>query len=401
MNLAPPIALEEAQRRLLAMAEPLGPETVPVEQAMGRYFAEPLVARRTQPSADLSAMDGYAMRADDRTGPWRVIGESAAGHPFAGELAVGEAVRISTGAMMPVGGGAVLLQEQAVREGDRLALGESGEASARHIRRKGFDFTIDQHLLPAGSRIGAGQLALAIAAGRSELPVGRQPSVAVLDSGDELCANPADCAAHQIPASNGVMLAALCAPLARSVSRLGPVPDTMEAMLAALAHADGYDVLVTSGGASVGDHDLVRPALEQWGANIDFWRVAIRPGKPLLVARRGRQLVVGLPGNPVSSYVTAFLFLLPLLRRLGGSSDAPPETMAVELGASLPAGGSRLEFIRAVLAEGVVRPLAVQDSSALRSLALANALIRREVGAPAAESGSRVMVHLLENGGIA
>ena len=283
--MTPPLPLAEAQQRLLSAVEPLPAETVAVERAVGRYLAEPLVAARTQPAADLSAMDGYAVRADDLAGPWKVVGESAAGHPFSGSLQPGEAIRISTGALMPPGDGAVLLQENALREAATLALNGEGDPTPRHIRRAGFDFREGDALLEAGARIGPAQLALALAAGRGEVAVHRLPSLAILDSGDELAADPTACAPHQIPASNGAMLAAMAAPHAASVLRLGPVPDRMDAMLAALDKAADADVIVTSGGASVGDHDLVRPALEQWGAQIDFWRVALRPGKPLLVAR--------------------------------------------------------------------------------------------------------------------
>ena len=397
--MTPPLPLAEAQERLLSAVEPLSAETVPAREAIGRYLAEPLVAARTQPAADLSAMDGYSVRADDLAGPWKVVGESAAGHPYAGSLRPGEAIRISTGALMPPGDGAVLLQENATREGEALALNGEGEPTARHIRRTGFDFREGDALLEAGARIGPAQLALALAAGRGEVAVHRLASLAILDSGDELAADPTACAPHQIPASNGAMLAAMAAPHAASVLRLGPVPDRMDAMLAALDKAADADVIVTSGGASVGDHDLVRPALEQWGAQIDFWRVAVRPGKPLLVARKGRQWLVGLPGNPVSSYVTAFLFLLPLLRRLGGAADPLPTVLTLRLGADMPEVGNRTEFIRARLAEGALVPVHEQDSSALAALARAEVLIERPAGAPSAAAGSLVRGYWLENGG--
>jgi molybdopterin molybdotransferase len=399
--MTPPLPLDEAQRRLLALAEPLPAERVPVEQSVGRYTAEALTAARTQPAADLSAMDGYAMPGGDLAGPWRVVGESAAGRPFAGTLEAGEAVRISTGALMPAGSAAVLLQENAARDGDRLALNGEGDPSARHVRRAGFDFRSGDTLLPKGTRIGPAQLALAIMAGHAEIAAHALPSLAVIDSGDELATDPAACADYLLPASNGAMLAAMAAPHASSVRRLGPVPDRLEALLAAFGDASGSDVIVTSGGASVGDHDLVRPALEAWGAQIDFWRAAMKPGKPILVARRGRQWILGLPGNPVSSYVTAFLFLLPLLRRLGGAAHSLPCAMRLLLGADMPAVGDRLEFVRARQAGGIVAPVSEQDSSALGSLAASNALIRREIGAPAARRNDPVDVYLLENGGIA
>ncbi|HSQ94964.1 MAG TPA: molybdopterin molybdotransferase MoeA [Croceibacterium sp.] len=401
MSLPPPLPLAEAQARLLAQVEPLPAETVGAGCAIGRYLATPLRAARTQPAADLSAMDGYAMRADDVTGPWQLVGESAAGHPFGGELAPGETIRISTGALMPANECVVLLQENAARAGETLALHGEGEPSARHIRRAGFDFRSGDEVLGAGIRVGPAQLALALAAGHAGLPVHALPSLAVLDSGDELAVDPAACAAHQIPASNGAMLSAMASPFAAAIMRLGPVPDRVDAMLAALDKTADTDVIITSGGASVGDHDLVRPALERWGAQIDFWRVAMRPGKPLLVARRGRQWVIGLPGNPVSSYVTAFMFLLPLLRALGGARASLPRGMTMKLGSALPATGDRTEFVRARLEGDALVPLAEQDSSALVALARADALIERPANAPAAAAGTLVRAYWIENGGIA
>ena len=395
------LPLAEAQERLLRGVSPLPADTVSVETAVGRYLAAPLAAARTQPAADLSAMDGYAVRSDDREGPWKVVGESAAGHPHSAALAQGQAIRISTGALMPPGDCAVLLQENATRDGDSLALNGEGEPSERHIRRAGFDFSRGAGLLQAGERIGPAQLALALAAGHSDLAVHRQPRIAILDSGDELVADPRACSPHQIPASNGAMLAAMCAPHAAQVRRLGPVPDRMDAMLAALDRAGDCEVIVTSGGASVGDHDLVRPALEQWGAEIDFWRVAIRPGKPLLVARKGPQWIVGLPGNPVSSYVTAFLFVLPLVRRLGGAAEPLPTPFEGRLAAPLFEVGDRTEFVRAALISGRLAPITERDSSALLALSRARALIERPAGSPAAEAGEMVRAYWLENGGIA
>ena len=396
----PPLELGEAQRRLLADIAPLPAEESPIEAALGHCLKAPLTARRTQPAADLSAMDGYALR-ESESGPWSVIGESAAGHPFAGAVGPGEAVRISTGALMPEGADAVLLQECATREADVVRLNGEGESTPRHIRRAGFDFRKGDELLPAGTRIGPGQLALAIAAGCAALPVHRLPRIAILDSGDELAADPANCGPHQIPASNGPMLAAMCDGLVHDSFRIGPVPDRLDALAAALDSAGQADVIVTSGGASVGEHDLVRPALEAWGAQIDFWKVAMKPGKPLLVARKGLQIVLGLPGNPVSSYVTAFFFLLPLLRALAGDGNPLPRPIELPAGADLPAGGSRLEFLRARVAAGAVTPLGEQDSSALRSLAAANALIERPANGAKIKAGTPVPAYLLENGGIA
>jgi molybdopterin molybdotransferase len=377
-------------------------EHVDVESALGRYLAAPLVARRTQPAADQSAMDGYAVTVGDMAGPWQVVGESAAGHPFAGAFSPGQAVRISTGALLPPDAGAVILQEDIAREGDTITLsGEAPIPPPKHIRREGLDFRAGTLLLDTGTRIGPAQLALAVTAGHKHVTVRRIPRVAIIDSGDELAEDCETCAAHQIPASNGLMLAAMAASLPCEVMRLGPVTDDLAALALVLERARDADLIVTSGGASVGDHDLVRPALAEWGAEIDFWRVAIKPGKPLLVARRGHQLVLGLPGNPVSSHVTAFLFMLPLLRALLGAASPLPRAIRTTLGAPLKPSGSRREFLRASWDGETVAAHAIQDSGALTSLAASNALIDRAAGAPPAQAGDEVLAYLLDCGGIA
>ena len=397
------LRIEEAQARLLALAAPLPIERVPVADALGRYLAEPLVAGRSQPPADLSAMDGYALRSADLPGPWHVIGESACGHPFTGKVGEGQAVRIATGALMPDGADMVLLQEDIARAGDMLQLtGTAPSPVGRHIRRCATDFGAGDELLRGGSRIGPAQLALVLAAGHSHIAVRRLPRIAIIDTGDELTDNPAQCASHQIPASNGIMLAGMIATaLPAQIERIGPVADDKDALVAALDGARSADVLVTSGGASVGDHDLIGPALEGWGAEITFWKVAVKPGKPLMVARRGTQLVVGLPGNPVSSHVTAHLFLLPLLRALLGAAAPLPRAITARAAHDLPAAGDRDEFVRASWDGNSVTAQLNQDSGALGSLAASNALIARPAGGPPLAAGSDVPVYLLENGGIA
>jgi molybdopterin molybdotransferase len=226
--------------------------------------------------------------------------------------------------------------------------------------------------------------------------------VLVIDSGDELSADPGGCEDHQIPASNGAMLAAqIAAALPARVTRLGPVPDRIEALGEALDGAGQFDVIVTSGGASVGDHDLIRPALVAWGAELDFWKVALKPGKPIMLARKGGQLVLGLPGNPVSSSVTAFLFLLPLLRALSGAARPLPHAITAKAAEDLPSGGSRQEFLRGAWDGRWITAQLNQDSGALGALAAANALIERPIDAPPVTAGEPVSAYLLENGGIA
>jgi len=402
----PPIPLAKAWERLLGPAEPLGQEILETACADGRYLAADIHARRTQPAADLSAMDGYALCHGDDAGPWHIVGESAAGHPFDSVLERGQAARISTGALLPRGAGSIVLQENVLRSGDQLQLNGEGVPSPRHIRRAGFDFRTGDRVLARGTAISAPQIAAAISAGHGTLPVHRLPSMAVMDSGDELSSDPAKCLPHQIPASNGAMIAAMLAPLGCAVTRIGPVPDSREALGAALAQAEAADILITSGGASVGDHDLIKPALADWGAQTAFWNVAIKPGKPLLVARRplpnnGSQVILGLPGNPASAFVTGFLFMLPLLRAAMGAQDPLPRTIPARLAHDMPAGGSRMEFLRALWDGATVTLDPLQDSGALSPLARANALVVREARAPAAAAGTDVPVYLLESGGIA
>ena len=398
-----PLSLDEAHRLLLESAPSLPVENRAILDCYGLFLAAPLNALRTQPAAAMSAMDGYAVRGDE-AGPWRVVGESAAGSPFPGTTGAGEAVRISTGAVMPGGTDTVLLQEDCRREGDRIAHLAEPPRPGRHVRRAGLDFNEGAALLEAGTRLGPAQLALALAAGHATLAVRRHLRLTVIDCGDELAPPGVPAAPHLLPASNGPMLAAMAAALPVTVTRLGPLPDRLEALAEAFAAARDADVIVTSGGASVGDHDLIRPALGAAGAEIAFWRVAIKPGKPLLVARRpgnneGSQTILGLPGNPASAFVTGYLFLLPLLRAALGAANPLPRAIPARLAGPLPPGGRRMEFLRARWTAGEVTPENEQDSGALFPLAHANALIRREIVAPAAAPGDTVAVYLLENGG--
>lgn len=389
------LGLEDAQARLLALAPLLPLESVAVADALGRFLGEDLRAARTQPAADLSAMDGYSTGAGE--GPWRLVGESRAGVPFAGRLGAQECVGISTGAHLPEGAARILIKEDALSEGDMIAAAEL-PPPGRHIRPRGFDFCAGNLVLARGTRMTPGRIALALAAGHGAVAVPRRARVAVLDSGDELSADPANCAPHQIPASNGAMIAAMLAPLGCAVTRIGPVPDDHAALAAALASAADADVVITSGGASVGDHDLIKPALAERGAQIAFWKVAIKPGKPLLVATSGEQVVLGLPGNPASSYVTAFLFALPLLRAAMGDPDPLPRPEPGIAGEALPPVGNRREFLRAVHDGAALRLAGSQVSSALLALAAADCLIDRPAHAPALAAGGRVQVFNLRNG---
>jgi len=386
------LPLAEAQQRLLALVRPGPIVELPLERCVGHYLAQPLTAQRNQPAADLSAMDGYAIRWADLPGPWTVTGESKAGRPFDGTLRRGEAARISTGAVLSAGADTILVQEDAERSGDTLRLtGEGPPHEGAHIRRSGHDFSEGKPLACTGAKIDARLIALAAMAGLGILRVHQRVRIAILDTGDELVSPgaPLPSRAH-IPASNGVMLSAMLADWPVDATRPPIVPDQLDAVAEALAGQADADVIITTGGASVGDHDLVQPALTQLGGSVDFWRIAMRPGKPVMVARLGKTIVVGLPGNPVSAFVTAHMLVLPLLRAHLGATEALPRIAQLTAGAPFPAVGSREDFVRATVDHGAVRPLANQDSGALHALSQADALAIRPAQAPAATIGDPI-----------
>ena len=392
------VPVAEAQARLFALANPVTADTLPLRAAAGRWAAEDVPARRTQPAADLSAMDGYAIRFADMPGPWRVVGESAAGKPFDGTVAAGQATRIFTGAALPTGADTVLIQEEAAREpaptetgGDILILAGEGPARlGRNTRARGLDFSAGDVLVRAGERLTPARIAVAATGGHGTLRVRRAVRVAVAATGDELVPAGSDATGLQLPESNGVMLAAMLADLPVEVIDIGILPDRLDALRDAFAAVDA-DLLVTTGGASVGDHDLVRPALEAAGGTIDFWRVALRPGKPMMAGRLGATVVLGLPGNPVSAFVTATLFVMPMVAHLAGARDPLPTATSALLGEDLPANGGRTDYLRAELRREPdgARAYAstIQDSSMLLTLARSTCLIVRPADAPAARAG--------------
>ena len=337
-------------------------------------------------------MDGYAITHAALPGPFSLIGESAAGRPFAGPVAPGETVRIFTGAAMPAGADCVLVQEEARVEDAQVHLSGEGPAHpGRNVRRAGLDFTAGDVLIKAGERITPARIALAAVAGHAALPVRRRVRVAIAATGDELRPAGAPLLDGDLPESNGVMLSALLADLPIDLVDLGILPDRLEVLRDAFKSARA-DILVTTGGASVGDHDLVRPALEAAGAVIDFWRVALRPGKPMLAGQLGDGLVMGLPGNPVSAFVTATLFVRPLVAHLSGAGDPFPKPASATLGEPLPANGERTDYLRGRRIDGRVHVAAIQDSSMLRTLARADCLVLRDPHAPAAASGDSVQI---------
>ncbi|UIJ47384.1 molybdopterin molybdotransferase MoeA [Sphingomonas cannabina] len=388
----PLLPVAEAQARLLALASPVASERVSLHAAAGRWAAENVRARRTQPAADLSAMDGYAIRFADLPGPFRLIGESGAGHPHAGSIDAGETVRIFTGAVMPAGADAVLVQEEAEdRAGTIHLIGEGPPRPGSSVRRRGLDFTEGDVLIANGERITPARAALAGLGGHAELAVRRTVRVAIAATGDELVPHGAPLRDGQVYEVNALMLATMLADLPVAVVPLGILPDRLDVLTAAFAAVDA-DVLVTTGGASVGDHDLVRPALEAAGADIDFWKVAVRPGRPMMAGRLKDAVVLGLPGNPVSAFVTATLFLKPLVAALSGAADPLPRTRTVPLGEPLPANDSRADYLRAELRGGRAHASSIQDSSMLRTLARATCLIVRPPHAPAAVEGDSVEI---------
>ncbi|UAJ09204.1 molybdopterin molybdotransferase MoeA [Glacieibacterium megasporae] len=392
----PLLGVDEAQARLLNGVVPLPAETVPFAAALGRILAADVVAKLTQPPFAASAMDGYAIRWADRAGPWRLTGESAAGRSFAGHVGPGETVRILTGAPLPAGADTVVVQEDVARDGDIVTLtGDGPPREGAHIRRAGLDFAAGQSVAAAGSRVTPARIGVAAAAGYAALPVHRRPRVAILATGDELVTPGVAPGPSQIVSSNGVMLTALLGKYADVIDG-GIVADTREALTAAIAAQADADVLVTIGGASVGDHDLVQPVLREMGATIDFWRIALRPGKPMLAGMLGATRVVGLPGNPVSAFVCATLFVVPLLRALGGDLYPLPGSVPARLGVDLEANGPRRDYLRARLIDGVVAPASAQDSAMLRVLADSNVLIVREPYAEATKSGAMVDCIMLD-----
>jgi len=403
------LSVKEAKARILANVPADRPvEMIPLAKVLGRTLARGLVSKRTQPPYAVSAMDGYAVRAADLERlPVRLrqIGESAAGHGFSARLGAMETVRIFTGAQVPEGADAILIQENARKDGSSIEP-LRGVVPGAFIRAAGLDFIEGETLLHAGTRLGPVSIALAAAMNHAELPVARRPKVGILATGDELVVPGDAIGPNQIVASNAFAIAALIESAGGESIDFGIAGDDFKAIEVGIGRAIdlGCEVLVTSGGASVGDHDLVRPALANAGMELSFWRIAMRPGRPLLHGKIGQMAILGLPGNPVSAIVGGLLFLSPLVRALSGDPFAASDrSEAAVLGAPVQANDWRQDFLRASLkavGEGlpIATPFEAQDSSMLSVLAKAQSLLIREPHAAAAEAGDRCRVLRLPGG---
>lgn len=395
------IAVADARARILDALTPTVPERVSLGKALGRVLAEDAVARRTQPPSDLSAMDGYAVRASDVAAvpaKLRVVGEAAAGGAYERALMPGEAVRVFTGAPLPEGADAIVIQENTERYGDVVIAREAAAAGA-HVRGAGLDFKEGATGLRAGRRLSSADIAFAAAMNLPVVIARKRPKIAFFSTGDELVLPGATPGPHQIVSANNDGLAALIEEAGGIPHDLGIIADDVHAIQSAGRHALDCDMLVTLGGASVGDHDLVQKALAEDGLSVDFWRIAMRPGKPLMFGRYRELPMLGLPGNPVSALVCAHLFLAPAIAKFQGGTPRI-RTMLAKLGRSLPENDRREDYLRATLVEAsgdlpVATPFSKQDSSMLSLMSAADCLVIRLPGAAAAKAGDVVTVMTL------
>ena len=396
------IPVEEARARILSKVKPLPAEEITLDKALGRVLAKPVTARRDQPPFDGSAMDGYAVIAADLAETpvsLKLIGTSAAGHGFRGKVTRGSCVRIFTGAPMPKGADAVVIQENVEARGSTVTVLQPVRPE-QNVRAAGLDFRRGDLLLPAGLTFGARDIALAAAANANRIGVRRLPNIMLFATGDELIAPGGVPKRDQIVSSNSHAIAAMAERFGAKVTNLGIVPDTLKATERAIAKAAKADILVTTGGASVGDHDYVQEALRNSGVKIDFWKIAMRPGKPFMYGRRGGQHVLGLPGNPVSALVCARLFLKPLIDALLGLPYSD-DLVEARLASPMKENDTRQDYVRAMLTESpdglrTVTPYNKQDSSMQRTFREAQALIVRLPHAPPASAGDVVKILRLD-----
>jgi molybdopterin molybdotransferase len=393
------MSVDEAVQRVMRAFAPLPSEKIPLTEALGRVLAHDMIATLDHPPAPMSAMDGYAVRTGDaRVGAeLTVIGEAPAGRPFAGRVGANQAVRIFTGGVVPEGADAVVIQEDAVAHGTSVRIAEAPRPE-ENVRRRGLDFHIGDVLLERGRRISARDVALLAAGDFAHVEVTRKPRVAVVATGDELTRPGEPRAPGGIVASSTYALQAMVRDWGGDPVDLGIIPDRAEELGRLPEAARGMDLILTLGGASVGDHDLIQSALAPHGFVLDFWKIAMRPGKPLIFGRLNASPLIGLPGNPVSAMVCALLFVRPAISAMLGTPYSAPVS-TVRLAAPLKANGKRQDYIRARLSasEGVLvaEPFRLQDSSMQKIFAHADALIIRRVDAAAAAPGDNVEVLLL------
>jgi molybdopterin molybdotransferase len=401
------IPVAEARARILSAFQALPAETVPLPDGLGRILAEPVVARLTQPPLDVSAMDGWAVRAADVApdlvklpATLREIGRVPAGGRFEGTVGPGQCVRIFTGAPLPAGADAVVIQEDADASGDSVTIRE-GAGAGRYVRKAGLDFRAGDTLLHPGRRLTARDIGIAASTNHPWLRVHRRPRVAILATGDEIVMPGEALGPSQIVSSNSHALAALVRSCGGQPIDLGIARDDAESLTALAAGARGADLVVTTGGASVGDHDLIRSVLGGRGLALDFWTIAMRPGKPLMFGRLDDTPMLGLPGNPVSTMVCGWLFLRPAILALQGAA-VPDDRITATLGRDLPANDRREDYLRARIErteDGLVAtPFPAQDSSMLSLLAAADGLVIRPPLAPAAARGDAVEAVLFTDG---
>lgn len=395
------ISVETARETVLAGIRPVATEVVGLAQAVGRVLAEDLVARVSHPPVAVSAMDGYAVRVadlDSIPATLTVVGESAAGSPYGGMVAAGQAVRIFTGAALPAGADAVVMQEDTGRDGGTVAI-RVGVPAGKFVRAPGLDFKTGDVLLRAGTVMEGRAIGLAAAMNIPWLTVRRRPRIAILSTGDEIAMPGEPLGPTQIVSSNGPGLAAAVVEMGGEAVHLGIAKDTRQSLDAMIGAAAGCDLLVTTGGASVGDYDLVQDALRDAGLDLGFYTVAMRPGKPMMFGNLKGVPVLGLPGNPVSAMIGSVIFLRPMVRAMLGLSTAT-ETVTARLGRDLPANGVRQDYLRASLERGgdgvlVATPFQMQDSAVLSGMVRADCLAIRPPHAPAAEAGDGISIILL------
>lgn len=392
------LPVAEAQQRILDAVEPLPAEQISLADGLGRVLATDVASRRDQPPMAMSAMDGYAVRAADVASlpaSLDVVGYAPAGHAFEGTVGPGEAVRIFTGAPVPDGADTIVIQENTEQSDEIVRVVDGTAPVGRYIRPAGLDFATGDVLLPPGKVLTARDVGLSAAMNVPWLSVRRKPRISILATGDEIVMPGDPIGRDQIVSSNALSLAAFITAQGGTPLDLGIAPDEEDGLRALAAGARGSDILVTTGGASVGDHDLVQSVLGDIGLEVDFWRIAMRPGKPLMFGRIDGTFLIGLPGNPVSSLVCAIMFLAPAIRKMLGMDTLLPATGTARLGSDLPENDEREDYLRASLTRDengdlIATPYGKQDSSMFATIARADALVIRKPFAKAAKSGAPV-----------